>query len=36
MGVLFYIMGSRTRKAAVDIPFDAELEQDAHGGAAPT
>ncbi len=36
IGVLFYVMGSRTRKAVVDIPFDAELEQDAHGGVAPT
>jgi len=35
IGVLFYVMGSRTRKDVVDIPFDAELEQDAHGGAAP-
>ena len=35
IGVLFYVMGSRTRKAVVDISFDAELEQDAHGGGAP-
>jgi amino acid transporter len=35
VGVLFYVMGKRTREQAVDIPFEEELALDAHGGEAP-
>jgi amino acid transporter len=34
MGVVFYFMGKRTREQEVDIPFEAELAQDA-GGTPP-
>jgi amino acid transporter len=35
VGVLFYVLGERTREEPVDIPFEEELAQDAHGGLDP-
>jgi amino acid transporter len=34
IGVVFYLMGERTREEPVDITFEQELAQDAHGGEA--
>jgi amino acid transporter len=36
IGILFYVMGSRTREEPVDVSFADELAMDSHGGTLPT